>query len=77
MTNSDSFCLQIVLIPRATNFEMFSGSDSIKDYRREQWEYYGCATAFEMAIHSPVPDVCKELIFSISAIGHDGALGEK
>ena len=54
----------------------FQGSDSIKDYRREQWEYYRCAEAFEMAVHAPVAEVCQELIFSISAIGHDGALGE-
>ncbi|XP_022099297.1 laminin subunit beta-1-like [Acanthaster planci] len=64
----------VVLIPRTTNFDMFSGSDNIKQNRREQWEYYRCGEAHLSAIHAPLSDICRELMFSMSAVMFDGAM---
>ncbi|XP_033647467.1 laminin subunit beta-1-like [Asterias rubens] len=72
--NTDILLDSFVLIPRITNFNMFSGSDSIKQNRRDQWEYYRCGEAHVSAIHAPLSDICRELMFSMSAMMFDGAV---
>lgn len=63
----------IMLIQQITNNELFVG-DRISDYRREQWYYYRCGEAHLSGLHGRVAPVCQQLMFSMSAIMHDGAI---
>ncbi|XP_071818191.1 laminin subunit beta-1-like isoform X1 [Apostichopus japonicus] len=63
----------IVLVSQVNDNELFKG-DSISNYRREQWEYYRCGESHLSGYHSRVAPVCEQLMFSMSAIIHDGAL---
>ncbi|XP_030828530.1 laminin subunit beta-1 [Strongylocentrotus purpuratus] len=73
-SNAQILLDSLVVMPRATIYPIFQGPDPIEQYRREQWDYYRCGEAHMSAVHSPLSDICKELMFSMSALAFDGAL---
>ncbi|XP_053325272.1 laminin subunit beta-2 [Spea bombifrons] len=64
----------IVLIPRYSSLEMFIGGDPASIHRKETFERYHCHGNSGSVIKSPTTEVCSNLITSMSAVVHDGAL---
>lgn len=72
---SPSHCLaQLVLLPRVSELPGFHGAEAAA--RQEELERYRCLEAFHMAPPSPLAQACAQLVCSISALLHDGALRE-
>ena len=53
---------------------MFSGSEHEGKLRRDAFERYLCRESGRGAIRQPLTDVCAQLICSMSAVLHNGAL---
>uniref|UniRef100_A0A8C4QXA4 Laminin, beta 2 (laminin S) n=1 Tax=Eptatretus burgeri TaxID=7764 RepID=A0A8C4QXA4_EPTBU len=64
----------LVLLPVHTSLTMFSGSEHEGKLRRDAFERYLCRESGRGAIRQPLTDVCAQLICSMSAVLHNGAL---
>ncbi|KAM4651236.1 laminin subunit beta-2 [Discoglossus pictus] len=64
----------IVLIPRYSSLEMFIAGDPASIHRRGTFERYHCNSNIGNVLKPPTTEVCSNLITSMSAILHDGAL---
>uniref|UniRef100_A0A8C1N0X6 Laminin, beta 1b n=1 Tax=Cyprinus carpio TaxID=7962 RepID=A0A8C1N0X6_CYPCA len=63
----------IVLLPEVQDLDLFSGGHQ----QREDWEMfqkYRCMERSQSVIEIPLTDICKDFIFSVSALLHNGAL---
>uniref|UniRef100_A0A8C3ATR1 Laminin subunit beta 1 n=1 Tax=Cyclopterus lumpus TaxID=8103 RepID=A0A8C3ATR1_CYCLU len=65
----------IVLMPHCKNLEIFSDSvgDSSVNSGWETFQRYRCLENSQSIIKSPMTDICRNFIFSISAMLHQGA----
>lgn len=70
------FCPQLVLVPRYSSLEMFIGGDPASIHRKDAFERFHCHSNSGNVQKSSTSEVCSKLITSMSAILHDGALGE-
>lgn len=73
---SISLSSQLVLIPRYEELPGFQGDDGPDERRRQEMEVYMCLDSFTTLPMPALAELCTTLICSISAIMHDGALGE-
>ncbi|KAM4721279.1 laminin subunit beta-2 isoform 2-T2 [Rhinophrynus dorsalis] len=64
----------LVLIPRYSSMEMFIAGDPASIQRRDTFERYRCHTNSGNVIKSPTTEVCSNILTSMSAVLHDGAL---
>ncbi|KAL7986244.1 hypothetical protein Chor_011410 [Crotalus horridus] len=65
---------QLVLVPRYSSLEMFIAGDAASIARKETFERYRCAQQARPVIKGPTPEACANLLTSMSAIIHQGAL---
>lgn len=63
-------------MPRYSALEMFIAGDAASIARKETFERYRCAHQARPVIKAPTPEPCGPLLSSMSAIIHQGALGE-
>ncbi|TKS72892.1 Laminin subunit beta-1 [Collichthys lucidus] len=66
----------IVLMPHCKNLEIFTaseGGDSIRNSGWETFQRYRCLENSQSVTKSQMTDICKNFIFSISAMLHQGA----
>lgn len=73
---SISLSLQLVVIPRYEELPGFQGDDGPDERRRQEMEVYMCLDSFTTLPMPALAELCTTLICSISAIMHNGALGE-
>lgn len=71
-----SLSSQLVLIPRYEELPGFQGDDAPDERRRQEMEVYMCLDSFTTLPMPALAELCTTLICSISAIMHNGALGE-
>uniref|UniRef100_UPI00358E1F67 laminin subunit beta-2-like n=1 Tax=Myxine glutinosa TaxID=7769 RepID=UPI00358E1F67 len=64
----------LVILPVHTSMTMFSESEHEGKLRRDAFERYLCRESGRGAIRQPLTDVCAQLICSLSAVLHNGAL---
>ncbi|MEE6502312.1 hypothetical protein FKM82_004476 [Ascaphus truei] len=72
--NANILIDSLVLIPRYASLEMFIAGDPASIHRRETFERFRCQGNSGSVLTSPPTEVCSNLITSMSAILHDGAL---
>ncbi|XP_029009817.1 laminin subunit beta-1a [Betta splendens] len=66
----------IVLMPHCKNLEIFTASEGGDSSRNSGWEAflrYRCLESSQSVVKTPVTDICRNFIFSISAMLHQGA----
>ncbi|XP_058024139.1 laminin subunit beta-2 [Ahaetulla prasina] len=64
----------LVLVPRYSSLEMFIAGDAASIARKETFERYRCAQQARPVIKGPTPEACANLLTSMSAVIHQGAL---
>uniref|UniRef100_H3AB77 Laminin subunit beta 1 n=1 Tax=Latimeria chalumnae TaxID=7897 RepID=H3AB77_LATCH len=68
----------LVLIPHCKSLEIFtaggSGDDFVTNSAWETFQRYRCLENSQSVMKTPMTDVCRNIIFSISALLHEGAL---
>ncbi|XP_075430559.1 laminin subunit beta-1-like isoform X2 [Ascaphus truei] len=64
----------LVLLPKISELPGFHGNDPVSVHHREEMEHYMCLDSFKMATMPVLAEMCIQLVCSISAIIHDGAL---
>ncbi|XP_051874089.1 LOW QUALITY PROTEIN: laminin subunit beta-2 [Pristis pectinata] len=64
----------IVLVPRYSSLEMFIAGDTASIRRKETFERYRCHDNGISAVTPMVTEICAQLIGSLSAVVHNGAL---
>ncbi|KAM4747038.1 laminin subunit beta-1 [Rhinophrynus dorsalis] len=68
----------IVLLPFVKTLDLFnmggSGDDVITNSAWQTFERYRCLENSQSVVKTPLTDVCKNFLFSISALLHEGAL---
>eukprot|EP00062_Callorhinchus_milii_P006208 gi/632946479/ref/XP_007888579.1/ PREDICTED: laminin subunit beta-2-like isoform X2 [Callorhinchus milii] len=64
----------LALLPKYTELPGFANGDPTSVHHREEMTRYMCLESFKMATMPMLADMCVQLICSISAIMHDGAL---
>ncbi|XP_077998074.1 laminin subunit beta-1-like [Glandiceps talaboti] len=63
----------LVLVPTYTSLDMFQGP-GLAEIRRDQYERYRCQES-QLSVYKPqMPEICEDLIFSMSSDMYDGAL---
>ena len=75
--NSQRDFVQVVLVPSPYASPVFQGPDGQR--RRQQFTQYRCLEYYHLEALRPrrkMPETCKSLIFSLTAIIYDGGLGE-
>uniref|UniRef100_A0A4W3JY45 Laminin subunit beta-2-like n=1 Tax=Callorhinchus milii TaxID=7868 RepID=A0A4W3JY45_CALMI len=70
----DLLFYQLALLPKYTELPGFANGDPTSVHHREEMTRYMCLESFKMATMPMLADMCVQLICSISAIMHDGAL---
>ncbi|XP_006825989.1 laminin subunit beta-1-like [Saccoglossus kowalevskii] len=63
----------LVLVPTHSSLPMFQGPGPAEE-RREQYERYRCQETQMSVLKPPMPEICEDLIFSMSASMYDGAV---
>lgn len=64
-----------MLLPEVQDLELFSeGPQQQEDW--EMFKKYRCMERSQSIIKIPLTDICRDYIFSVSALLHNGALGE-
>lgn len=65
-----------MLIPRYEELSGFQGDEGADERRRQEMESYMCLESFMTMPMPALAELCTSLICGISAIMHNGALGE-
>lgn len=63
-------------MPRHSFLEMFIAGDAASIARKGTFERYRCAQQARPVVKAPAPEPCANLLTSMSAIIHQGALRE-